>query len=410
LLSPALFTAYTWAMSEPLFYLFMVAGLLFLLVYFEKQSRPVLLGCSILAAGAVMTRYIGLAVPAAGIVGLLFLQPANGRKRISDALMFGGLSLGISFLWFIWNFFATGQLGNRLFQPAGQFAASVWEFGLGLAGLAWRWQTLNLPGSASGQLQVALLIFMALLFTLACLFVFRSYSLDRGKRRKIATLGRWVLLFGLFNVMYVSIYFLSFVLTSPQPDLNERIAFPLYLGSLIMLYGMLYFWMEVGSHRWLGLLPWGFTFVLALSFLPQTISEAVVMRRNGIGYTSKSWRESEIIRRVRRLPADLPIVTNEPAAVTFLTGRQSLWISEALGRPVVDPSQRYGDSAPDDLGQTVFRQGGALAIFPSFYGTLEPIYGDKTQARLDSMIDGLVKVQAFGGASGIYFYGPEQVR
>jgi hypothetical protein len=127
-----------------------------------------------------------------------------------------------------------------------------------------------------------------------------------------------------------------------------------------------------------------------------------------LGYTAKAWRESPLIHAIQLMPDNIPIVTNEPAAVLFLTGREAIWVSESLGRLVDDPRSSYGGSQ-NDLGETVFRNGGALVLFKSFYWNLEPYYGNRTWDRVNAMLAGLIVYKSFGSNSGIYFYKPENV-
>jgi len=68
-----------------------------------------------------------------------------------------------------------------------------------------------------------------------------------------------------------------------------------------------------------------------------------------------------------------------------------------------NPEGAYGTSLTD-LGETVFRKGGALVLFPSFYWQLDSIYYEQTQNRLEAMLQDSVLYKDFGLDSGIYFY------
>jgi hypothetical protein len=48
----------------------------------------------------------------------------------------------------------------------------------------------------------------------------------------------------------------------------------------------------------------------------------ITTRATGQAYSGKTWTESETIRRIRALPANMSICTNDAFAVYFLTGRR----------------------------------------------------------------------------------------
>ncbi len=62
LFTPFIFVAYTTAMSECVFYFFMVTSLLFLLLYFETNNLLALISSALLGLGAFMSRYIGVTI------------------------------------------------------------------------------------------------------------------------------------------------------------------------------------------------------------------------------------------------------------------------------------------------------------------------------------------------------------
>ncbi len=223
-------------------------------------------------------------------------------------------------------------------------------------------------------------------------------------RKTYIALVRWIILFALSAGLYIVIYFLAFALTTPPPDLYERIASPIYISVILMIFGMIFLTVELWQDKkWLKWFSWLFLAVLLSSYLPKTMMIADAVRTDGGGYTSKEWRESPIIRAIQYLPESIPIVTNEPAAVLFLTGRDLIWVTEAMKIKSDNPEGAYGTSHTD-LGETVFRRGGALVLFPSFYWQLDPIYFKQTQNRIDAMLHNSILYKEFGLNSGIYFY------
>jgi hypothetical protein len=403
LCTPFIFSSYTDAMSESLFYFFMVASLLYLLLYLEGKHRYTLIFSAILALGAFMTRYIGLAISVTCLLGIVILSLKNLKNRISDALIFGLISPGLSLIWFIWNFLTTSHLGHRTVKNAIDLWKASIDFRVGLSSVIWNWFTLNSNASASydiRKLSIGLFLFIV---GILCVFLFYK-TFQRPDRDQYIALVRWIALFVLTAATYVVVYFFAFALTVPAPDLTERIATPIFIAIMMAIFGMSF--LAIGlweDKKWLRWFSWVFLFLLISFYLPKTIAFYNIMRTEGRGYTSKTWQESSVISAIRQLPHNIPIITNEPAAVLFLTGREAIWVSGALGMQP-KPSDSYGKSQTD-LGETVFRNGGALVLFPSFYiQQRDSFYGSQADERLKAMLDGLMKYKDFGPYSGIYFY------
>ena len=88
--------------------------------------------------------------------------------------------------------------------------------------------------------------------------------------------------------LYIVIYFLAFALTTPPPDLYERIASPIYISVILMIFGMIFLTVELWQDKkWLKWFSWLFFAVLFSSYLPKTMMIADAVRTDGGGYTSK---------------------------------------------------------------------------------------------------------------------------
>jgi hypothetical protein len=403
LFTPFIFVVYTTAMSECVFYLFMVTSLLFLLLYFETNSLFTLISSALLGLGAFMSRYIGVTIPLTCLIGILFLGQQSWKKRIADAFVFGLISIGVSFIWFSWNIRTTSYLGGRMAGGGYDLWKSSVIFRLQLSSVIWNWLTLNSNVSVSYTIQkISIFLFLLVMGLIGLVLFYKVYR--RPNRKTYLALMRWIILFALSAGLYIVIYFLAFALTTPPPDLYERIASPIYISVILMIFGMIFLAIELWKdEKWLVWFSWIFLTVLLLFYAPKTAVIADAVRTDGGGYTSKEWRESPIIRAIQYLPRGIPIVTNEPAAVLFLIGRDAIWVTEAMKIKSNDPESPYGTSHTD-LGETVFRKGGALVLFPSFYWQLDPIYFKQTQNRLDAMLHNSILYKEFGLNSGIYFY------
>ncbi len=92
--------------SEPLFIVCLLAMLWLLL-----EER--ILWAALFAALAFLTRYIGIALIAAGVCGLLLFSAYNWRLRFRKAAVFGVIGITPTLLWLVYNLSVTGKLANR---------------------------------------------------------------------------------------------------------------------------------------------------------------------------------------------------------------------------------------------------------------------------------------------------------
>jgi hypothetical protein len=122
---------------------------------------------------------------------------------------------------------------------------------------------------------------------------------------------------------------------------------------------------------------------------------------DGLGYIADAWQNSPTIQAVRGVPEGTPVITNETAAVLFLTGRSAYTLQEAYATEPLQTSELYGSDLTDKA-QQAFQKGGALVIFDTIRGQISGLYGDETQARLDGMTNGLR--QEFRGDDGAVYY------
>ncbi len=108
---------------------------------------------------------------------------------------------------------------------------------------------------------------------------------------------------------------------------------------------------------------------------------------------------------MKLLPANTILISDENTAIYYLTGRLAYLVNEPRRAQAEATFTRYGDGDPSsDPAQLLFKEkGAALVLFRSIYAELQPLYGDRTQQRLDSLVQGL-EVAYAGGDGWIYYY------
>jgi Dolichyl-phosphate-mannose-protein mannosyltransferase len=281
--TPFIFALYTAAMSESLFYFFMVTGLLLLLLYLETESKSTLVFSAILAVGAFMTRYVGIVIPIACLLGIVFLGHQNQKTRIYDAFIFGLISFLVPLIWFFWNYLATSSLGGRIMTgEVGLWKPSI-EFRLGLSSVIWNWMVLNSNVAVSYTFRkVSISLFLFGIGILCAVLFFKVFHYPKNKPYFV--LIRWIILFALTAGLYVAVYFFAFALTMPTPDLFERTASPIYIAVIMVIFGMIYLAIEIWQgKKWLKWFPWALLVVMLTSYLPKTITYPIPCELMGVG-------------------------------------------------------------------------------------------------------------------------------
>ena len=153
-----------------------------------------------------------------------------------------------------------------------------------------------------------------------------------------------------------------------------RILSPVFIGLLILLvaFGI---WMR-NKRRTLVVIAT--IVILAFSVYKQTIT-VQNWSKSGLGYASFQWYDSEAMAYLRKLPDDIMIYTNEPAAVYLYVGRGTRVLPYRYD--AVTLQERTGFDESVARMQNEINAGSAvLALFDN---------GDNVAKDVDAIIHGL---------------------
>jgi hypothetical protein len=394
---PAL-QASTNASSETVFYPTTLLGGMLILRYLKTDNRFNLVWAAILAAAAFLSRYVGVTLLLVSMMALLFFSNASWKKRIFDCLLYCLLVCVPMVIWLGWGYFHTQMLGERMMNAPDIVSFAI-KFRLALAGFIWQW-IVPLQNPVSYDIQKWwMLLLLVLLTATAGWAVWRSFKkFDKG------IVWLWSGFFSLYALIYLVNYFAAYVYTLPTPDLIPRIFAPFFFASGLCLLGLTYLVMENRQPFWMSsVLPVGLALIFVLPAIPSQWGYVASMHQDGNGYTSRSWSQSPVLAAVRELPPDTQIITNQPDAVLFLTGRPAHWVPEVVSKEPAARFLRFGDGGAYE--ENVFRdKGGALVLFPGIYWQMQSIYYGQTEERLARMLDGLTVFRQFDDYAGIYYY------
>jgi hypothetical protein len=407
--SPILIPVYSWAMSEPLSIFLGFSSLALMFFYLGESNRRLLLFASGLLAGlAILSRYSAVAYFGAGALALLL---TNSRRKWRTTLLnlaiYGGIGAVPAASWMIYDYMQTSTLASR----------SV-ESGLGMADrLVILWPQFKevatlwlLPESfiynPPYPLFINLLALSMAFLVLAVggVFVLLKFrKLASGKVRDEYL--RMTMLLSLFLLTYLFVITVVYVTTYPPITIGSRMLSPVHIALLwlaVLLIGMAVSIFK--DLKWVRVVLT--TGLLFFVFLYAFRSMRIVKQNYelGLGYTSQFWQNSDTIDAVEALPEDTLIVTNETNAILFLTGRASYPFAEIYWNEPLPVFTTYGDGdLKNDHSQRLFHEGvSPLVLFDTVDDQLAELYGDRTEERLVSLVEGLYR--AFRGNDGGIFY------
>jgi 4-amino-4-deoxy-L-arabinose transferase-like glycosyltransferase len=394
LTAPLFLDIFSRAMAEALFFFFGFLSLFLLAKFLKSPQRKWIVAAGITAGLACLTRYTGAVLVISGVL-ILLISPrrTSWKNRAIDLAIFAGLAGGLAMAWLLPLFLRTQQIGARSFQVDDHLSIALREARVSLIDLGWSWipfsQSIDpLPSYfIRGWFMIAL---FGLLISITVLIAWRRY-ISSGKKFNNSGLLMIAGVFALFAAIYLGFISVSFFFSSPRNDLDGRLLSPVYLAGLLVFFPLLAWDFEsTSSKRWLGLVPIVGLLILAVGGVEKSLNFIQNNHEIGSGYTSQAWMNSPTIQVIKDLNPDRALISNESAAILFLTGRPAYDVN------VIDhddPSEidiRYGEDL-EDPAQRLFKANQAvLVIFPtSFYWQLFAIYGDRTQARLDHLLEGL---------------------
>jgi hypothetical protein len=307
------------AWSEPLFVLLQSLSILFLLLYFWHSTRRSLLAAAVAIGLSILGRYAGLSLVASGMLGVIFLGSAEMKQRLREAGIFLAVSLLPIALWMVRNQRVGGTATNRTigFHPAGLDQVSDIIETVG----SW-FSAFWLSSREIQLLSLCVVAFAGLLiWLLSRTMVARAESAFAEQLKTVLFLTTFVV------ANYLLLLFVSISLLDVQTPLDSRILSPSYIPSvLFVVLGVTFLTQRkqksVGSRL---IVP-----VLALSAmgmqLPATLNWLRQLHWEGVGYSSRLWKESETIKRLATLSASHSIYSNAPDVVYTLLGSPAAMI------------------------------------------------------------------------------------
>lgn len=350
-LAPQFVRAHIVAMSEPLFLLLILAAIILVTAYIERQDIRLLVLAGITLGLCMLTRFT--AAPfALTLATVLLISNVNSRTahRIYNVALLAFVSGSIFALWAVGSKILIGRSTGRSLALHGNPDLDRWFSGLDSL------SAFMLPTAIPSLIRyplTLLLPFLVLFLTVqAC---------RRIARKRPAPKDALSAIFGLAAFFYLAFMILAVNIEANLP-INGRYLFPVYIGFIVVIFSAL-----ARNDRRLsraeGLMLY---LAVAVVIVGHTVRTASLVREaylNGTGYEGPKWRGSPIISAVTQLPRDATIFSNAPDAISYLTARKTKLIPTKFERRTgVEDSGRPYKVQIEELA-SIGRRGNTYVVF-----------------------------------------------
>jgi hypothetical protein len=405
-LSPAAIPQFSWAMSEPLANFLGFLGLACLLWNLEGDGRFGGLALSaVLCGDSIITRYASLPFLAAGALGIILLAEGRFWRKVGRAAAYTGIGLIPLVVWEAWDYSRSSSLASRTLGGGLGLREALTSFWAGLRNVILGWfapQSWLDTFLHSGLLQSLLTLALA-----AGVILWAAWALLRRREPQAGKPAvRLFALSAVFFAVYLVFLLVTYLGITPVIDINQRILLPLYIAALWMAAALAGLTLQKVENKRAIEITLTILAVVACGWFASRSFRIVQQNyTDGLGYYAVSWQNSPTIQQVKALPADTPLVSNDPTAIYFLVGRPAYTLAELRQVSPSGAFTGYGDgNLTNDPAQQAFRQkGAALVLFTSVNDELQALYGDRAAERLEALVQGLDL--AYTGTDGwIYYY------
>ena len=400
---PSLIDVSSGAMSELLFVFTSALGIFLLISYLCLRNRYLLVLSSISIGLAVLSRYPGIVTIVIGIMVLLLSARNDWKMRIHDVFEFCLISISPITIWLIWIYSQTRTLGARDYQLDLHLWSGTMELRKQIIKIFWSLLPYqeHLPPYSYNLSRNVLISLLILILILSSLVVYRKRSVHNPAHngsRDFTFFSIWMF----FILGYLSLLAASYIFTKPQPDIIPRTLLPVQLGLVFALLAL--FSSLINEFRLPQAMGWAcaaLVLIIILSYARTSLNIISQYHIYGVGYTSRDWQTSLTLQIARELPKQIPVITNQSAAMLLLLNRPAY---DFCTLPCSQTGElRYGDDLQDPV-QLIFReQKSALVIFYPYCGIQDQPWFSDTMDQLKSLTQNLTRY--FSSCDGaIYFY------
>ena len=308
--SPVLGDAYSNALTEPIFILTIIASLFSLDKFLNSDKEQWLMLSAVFSALSWLTRYAGISVTISTLIFLVMRKHLPSEK-VRHAVLYSTITLPIIGLSILWNYLRIGHLTQPASGPGFDLLISLdavsseffkWVFGV----IGYDYLETLSKNSEISSLLIRVIV-------LIILVVFVGYKLIRLYHSAPMMSSRLATSFS-FVLVYIFIILWSLIYGDIAP-IDARFLAPIFVMTLVITAIALGQILDITSGRL------RFAMIAGLMCLWLTVTamssydQVKIWRNEGVGYSSKTWIDSETIGYLRSNPMDGLIYSNNIRAV-----------------------------------------------------------------------------------------------
>lgn len=377
--------SHSWIMAEPL-YIFLTLIVAHLIALGIASSSRRLLGLAgVFVAVAILTRYAGVSVMAAGTLCILLVGQREANWRLRSAGLFVVLGLAPVAWWLATSISDGGSIANRqvLFHPinpdlirAYQAEVVSWVFG----------RQLPLPWRPRAILAILIASIGPIYFLVSRI---RSGGLGRPRGDTYGEVLPWFL--GSYLLAYVGVLTANslFLDAGTPPDAPARFMVPAYVALIILSTVTT---TELVRQVRATKLPATFALSLGLLLISLNLDQSIDLLGEpglSLGYVGIRRNQPDLVEALIELDPQVPIISNNPETVFILTERPAYILPTR-----VDPQTQAERS---DYQQNIDAHRRRLEA-----GAVLVIFGNPDELALEAMND--LNVSPLLGFSTAMFY------
>jgi len=329
---PAL-TVHYYAWSEPLFLTFALAGFLLLCRHLEYPSWLTLLATATCFGLASATRYAGVTLLPPLVAGLLFMGGGTLGRRVRDTIVALVLACTPLGLWLIRNTLISGAPTNRSVVSHPPTVGHLRD-------LVHTVHDFVLPVPMPGRPAAVYLGLLSALLAAGLVLLCRERF---GASNRAPADTAIPVLSALFAVGSVAFLVLSIWLLDARISFIDRLMVPTFAFATVAFVSTTRNVARTLRRPIIWSLGVGALLLSVAVNGGRSFSWGIETHRNGLGYTSRRWLESETMAFVRSVPSDVKVYSNDPLATRFLTGREAVMIPAKWFRATLENNQDYDE-------------------------------------------------------------------
>ena len=368
------------AMSEPLFFSFLLLSFIFLNEYKKDGMLKWAVLAGFVAGLAALTRYIAIFLIVMVVLTVLIFDKNALKKRITNGFISGISGVLPISVWWLSNQASKGTMTNRffVFHPKNsEFFHSGWQGFTDLIGAQFitKW-TLRLPG-------YVFIICFYLIIALIIYFMVKNFI---SRKSDHASLG-FATICLMSSILYILTLCVSVTFFDDSTTLSARILSPIFIQIFLCIWVLYWPSEKIQLRDPNRILLAMIVLLLAFVNLPGYLSVTKEFRKEGFLFTGRAWSTSKTLSWLNLLPDSITIYSNENIPLGFFTKNPVYSLPERknVSSGIPDPSfEINNENMINDI-----RNGKAILVIFT-----KNEYSELYQSK-DSLIKSLEKCNTF---------------